>query len=84
MNTTETPKEKKYTKSKKGFDFNNKPINKNTNTEMYYGYWAKRLFIIKQKSETSCCLYALKNALLTYSFTIKYKNLTLVKEETNE
>lgn len=78
MNTI-PQKKKVYTKSNKGFDFNNKPLNQNTYTDAFYGWWSDRVFMIGEKHKDSCSLYTEKDGKPVFAFEVKYKNLSLVK-----
>lgn len=75
MNAPET----KYSFSKKGFDFEGKPLNFNSNLDHAFAMWGHRIFFIGEKKKDACDLYDVKDNKPVYAFTVKYKNIILAK-----
>lgn len=73
-----------YVKSLKGYDFARKPICKNTKTDDVFAWWNNRAFFIGEMKADSCDLYTEKNGKPEFAFTVKYKNITLIKKKVDE
>lgn len=84
MNTMPRISEPQYVKSKKGFDFNLKPISKDTKTDQVFAWWNNRPFFMGEMKADSCDLYTEKEGKAVFAFTVKYKNITLIKKKEDE
>lgn len=81
MNTQQQEKQTDYVKSMKGYDFARKPINRTTKTDDVFAWWNNRPFFIGEMKADSCDLYTEKEGQAVFAFTVKYKNITLIKKK---
>jgi hypothetical protein len=68
-----------YNFSKKGYDFEAKPLNASTNTADVFAYWGGKIYFIGEHKGSTYSLYKVEKSKLKFCFEVHYKNIILAK-----